>query len=94
MDESAGEWCTYEQAGERLRVSPALHIHARTTALPRASSTNSAVALSAAASCSWSARVRCWSSATAVARFRVRLRARQFALKAHNIALQSLDVRA
>jgi chromosome segregation ATPase len=23
MDESAGEWCTYEQAGERLRVSPA-----------------------------------------------------------------------
>jgi|SRR5580693_7525822 hypothetical protein len=23
MDESAGEWCTHEQAGERLRVSPA-----------------------------------------------------------------------
>jgi chromosome segregation ATPase len=23
MDELAGEWCTYEQAGERLRVSPA-----------------------------------------------------------------------
>ena len=23
MDESAGEWCTYEQASERLRVSPA-----------------------------------------------------------------------
>jgi chromosome segregation ATPase len=23
MDEAAGEWCTYEQAGERLRVSPA-----------------------------------------------------------------------
>jgi hypothetical protein len=23
MDQSAGEWCTYEQAGERLRVSPA-----------------------------------------------------------------------
>jgi DNA repair exonuclease SbcCD ATPase subunit len=23
MEESAGEWCTYEQAGERLRVSPA-----------------------------------------------------------------------